>query len=173
MSDFCQTMQKISNPLQENPKKYCKRLLLEPYKNITMEYVTYFTMKNQIGKEISSRLNENAHSRPTYHLLINFWNTKIIFYKVCTQSSNISIFVISVCSSRSEKNNLTTYIHFPRSEDTDLQLVLCLSVLPLEVTKCLIFHINFSHALSTLVCHKVDFYLVQSFYLKSQVTIVA
>lgn len=46
MSDFCQTMQKISNPLQENPKKYFKRLLLEPYKNITMEYVTYFTMKN-------------------------------------------------------------------------------------------------------------------------------
>lgn len=46
MSDFCQTMRKISNPLQENPKKYCKRLLLEPYKNITMEYVTFFTMKN-------------------------------------------------------------------------------------------------------------------------------
>lgn len=40
MSDFCQTMRKISNPLQENPKKYCKRLLLEPYKNITMKYVT-------------------------------------------------------------------------------------------------------------------------------------
>lgn len=46
MSDFCQTMRNYANPLQENPKKYCKRLLLERYKNITMEYVTFFTMKN-------------------------------------------------------------------------------------------------------------------------------
>lgn len=42
MSDFCQTMRNYANPLQENPKKYCKRLLLERYKNITIEYVTFF-----------------------------------------------------------------------------------------------------------------------------------
>lgn len=45
-SDFFQTMRNMSIPFQKKSKKYCKRLLLEPYKNITMEYVTYFTMKN-------------------------------------------------------------------------------------------------------------------------------